>query len=70
MKRCNVDRVKDASALSQKLILLTVLGWAGAGSAQTWTPLDTPTQFNVGVALQLTDGSILIQEFQTRTGGK
>jgi hypothetical protein len=53
MKRCKVDRVKDATALSQKLIFLTVLGWAGAASAQTWTP-----------ALQLTDGSILIQEFQ------
>ena len=54
MQRCNVDRVKDATALSQKLIFLTILGWAGAASAQTWTP-----------ALQLTDGSILIQEFQT-----
>src|ERR1700733_5785670 len=42
---------------------LPLLAWCGIASAQSWTPVTT--QFPVGIALQLTDGTILIQQFNT-----
>jgi hypothetical protein len=46
-------------------LFLALLAWSEFASAQKWIALDTPPQFNVGVALQLTDGTILVQEFGT-----
>ena len=45
--------------------VLALLAWPALAGAQEWTPLDTPPEFKVGVALQLTDGNILIQENRT-----
>ena len=44
---------------------LVLLAWSAHAGAQTWIPMDTPPAFNVGVALQLTDGNILVQENRT-----
>jgi hypothetical protein len=48
------------------LICLAVfLAWSGVATSQQWIPIFTPPQFNVGIALQLTDGSIMVQENKT-----
>jgi hypothetical protein len=49
---------------SQKLgiLLVALLVWSGVASAQKWIAIFTPPQFNVGIALQLTDGTIMVQE--------
>jgi hypothetical protein len=46
-----------------RMWLVFLPAFCGISSAQSWTPVTT--QFKVGVALQLTDGSILIQESST-----
>lgn len=68
MKRSNIYTTARIARIARGLnfqLFLALLACCGAAWAQKWTPLNTPPQFNVGVALQLTDGSILIQEFQT-----
>jgi hypothetical protein len=44
------------------ILLMALLAWPGVASAQKWDVMTTPVPFNVGVALQLTDGEILIQD--------
>src|ERR1019366_8498109 len=46
-----------------EMLFLALLAWCSIASAQSWTPVTT--QFPVGIALQLTDGTILIQQFNT-----
>jgi len=45
------------------LCLVALLAWCNSASGQSWFPITT--QFPVGIALQLTDGTILIQENKT-----
>ena len=45
------------------ILFPAVLSLCSVASAQYWTPVTT--QFPVGIALQLTDGTILIQQFNT-----
>ncbi|MGA2881986.1 MAG: hypothetical protein ABSG13_23780 [Bryobacteraceae bacterium] len=47
----------------RSLLFLSSLALCSIASAQTWYAVNT--QFPVGIALQLTDGSILIQQFDT-----
>ena len=47
------------------LALAVLLGWSVPARAQVWIPIDTTPQFNVGIALQLTDGTIMVQENKT-----
>lgn len=56
---------RQDSRIIQKFgaLLVVVLAWCSVGSAQSWVPMTAP--FNVGVALQLTGGRILIQEANT-----
>ena len=53
-------------SISQKfgVLLVALLAWSGVASSQKWLPVTTP-QFPVGVALQLTDGTIMVQENKT-----
>ncbi len=44
------------------ILLMALLAWPGVAGAQKWDVMTTPVPFNVGVALQLTDGEILIQD--------
>jgi hypothetical protein len=44
------------------MFLSLLLVCCSLAAAQKWTPPDTPPQFNVGIALQLTDGRIMVQE--------
>jgi hypothetical protein len=46
-----------------EMLFLALLAWCSIAGAQSWTPVTT--QFPVGIALQLTDGTILIQQFNT-----
>jgi hypothetical protein len=56
--------LSTSRALIQKFaMLLAFLGSLGIASAQSWFAVTT--QFQVGIALQLTDGTILIQQFNT-----
>src|ERR1035438_3972608 len=52
---------KTVAALGTLLVVLVACGVAGA---QKWIPVTTP-QFPVGQALQLTDGTIMVQENKT-----
>lgn len=45
--------------------LMILLTWSGVASSQQWIAIFTPPQFNVGIALQLTDGSIMVQQNKT-----
>jgi hypothetical protein len=45
------------------MLWLALLAWSSLSSAQSWDAPALPVPFNVGVALQLTDGTILIQDF-------
>ena len=45
-------------------LFAVVLAWCNLASAQKWIPVTTP-QFPVGPALQLTDGTIMVQENKT-----
>ena len=49
------------------LVLACFAFWPGVASSQVpvWIPIFTPPQFNVGVVLLLTDGSIMVQENKT-----
>jgi hypothetical protein len=53
-------RLRNIGALFS--LMLICCGWA---TAQKWNSPATPPQFNVGIALQLTDGRIMIQEAHT-----
>ena len=56
--------MKQINAAPALLVMAVLLAFGGAiAHAQYWTPVTT--QFPVGIALQLTDGTILIQEFNT-----
>jgi predicted histidine transporter YuiF (NhaC family) len=46
------------------MLLAGLLTWSGIASSQSWIPVATP-QFPVGVAMQLTDGTIMVQENKT-----
>lgn len=46
-------------------ILVALLAGSNVASAQSWIPPDTPPNFNVGIALQLTNGRIMVQEANT-----
>jgi len=63
--------------LSKLVILLgALLAWSGVASAQQWVPAPTPTADQGGAfkpgstALQLTDGTIMVQEFTSSTWWK
>jgi hypothetical protein len=47
-----------------EVLLVALLAWCGVASSQKWVPVTTP-QFPVGVALQLTDGTIMVQQNKT-----
>jgi hypothetical protein len=51
--------------LELAVALVVLLGWSATAHAQLWIPIFTPPQFNVGIALQLTDGTIMVQENKT-----
>jgi hypothetical protein len=47
------------------MLLVVLLVWSGIASAQSWIPVTTP-QFPLGsIALQLTDGTIMVQQNNT-----
>ncbi len=48
-----------------QIAFLAGFAWSSAASAQMWTTLAPPPQFNPGVTLQLTDGTILVQQIQS-----
>lgn len=51
--------------LSLAIAALVVVSWQGIAHAQTppyWQAPSLPVPFNVGIALQLTDGTIMVQE--------
>lgn len=56
---------EQSKLLKFGMSLMVLLVLAAACVAQTWTPPDTPPNFNVGIALQLTDGTIMVQEANT-----
>lgn len=45
--------------------LIGLIAWAAIASAQSWVVPVLPVPFNVGIALQLTDGTILLQDFDS-----
>jgi len=45
------------------LLFVALLGWSTVATAQSWVTPSTPLSFNVGAALQLTDGTILVQDW-------
>jgi hypothetical protein len=51
---------------------VALLGCSGVSSAQHWLPVPTPpTAFNAGgIALQLTDGTIMVQHYDSSTWWK
>lgn len=53
---------EQSKLLKFGMSLMVLLALAAIGQAQTWTPVDTAPNFNVGIALQLTDGTIMVQE--------
>jgi hypothetical protein len=58
-------------SMKQKMLPITgiaffaVLTWSTVASAQSWSTLTTPPQFNPGNALLLTDGTVLVQQIQS-----
>jgi len=48
-----------------RMLMLLILALPALAGAQTWITLNTPPQFNVGTALQLTDGTVMVQEAKT-----
>ncbi len=44
-------------------LFVVLLFWSEVANAQKWDTPTLPVPFNVGVALQLTDGNILVQDF-------
>jgi hypothetical protein len=56
-KNCQSSRRKLGAGL------VALMALSGIANAQWWAPVTT--QFPVGIALQLTDGTILIQQFNT-----
>src|SRR5579863_2175713 len=54
---------RDRGMIRNLVVLsIVVLTWCSFTSAQKWTQPDTPPNFNVGIALLLTDGRIMVQE--------
>jgi len=47
------------------VVCVATIVWSGFAVAQSWSTVATAPQFNPGVALQLTDGTVLIQQFQS-----
>jgi hypothetical protein len=48
------------------ILLVALSAWSGVASAQSWLNVPTPPRaFNAGNALQLTDGTIMVQEYGT-----
>ena len=64
MKFKQVRNTWQQNGLIQKvgMLLVLVLAECNLANSQTWIPMTTPPPFNVGVSLQLTDGTILINE--------
>jgi hypothetical protein len=67
VKSLYVQITRQQKKLFRKLemLLVLLLAWSGAASSQTWVPLTRTPQFAVGTALQLTDGTIMVQENRT-----
>ena len=67
MKKSQVVVFSQFGSVFPKLAmaLAVLFGWSVTARAQVWIPIDTPPQFNVGIALQLTDGTIMVQENKT-----
>ena len=69
MKSWHVHITRQRTKALHKVVVLFValLAWSGVASSQApvWIPIFTPPQFNVGVALLLTDGSIMVQQNKT-----
>jgi hypothetical protein len=59
MQKRNVQKLRNAGALLATLLICSIVA-----SSQKWIPVTTP-QFPVGVALQLTDGTIMVQQNRT-----
>jgi len=45
--------------------IVMTLVWCSIAGAQKWSTIATPPQFTPGVALQLTDGTVLIEQYQS-----
>ncbi len=56
------QRTLEISQKFAMVLILVLLVWPALARAQTWISPTTPPQFNVGIALQLTDGTIMVQE--------
>jgi hypothetical protein len=67
MKRsgAQVVRQKFGKTSSKFVMVGILLAWSAMASAQQWIAPTTPPQFNVGIALLLTDGTIMVQENKT-----
>lgn len=67
MKRTGMEHKRQVNTIIQKSAVLLAL-WLAACSlatAQVWITPTTPPQFNVGTALLLTDGNIMVQQNKT-----
>ena len=47
------------------IALMGLFVWVGAAQSQTWTPLTHQPTFQTDTALQLTDGTVMVHEYQT-----
>src|SRR5579863_5372750 len=67
MKQLHMKARGPGKKLFQEFAVMVVvlLAWSGVASSQQWIPIFTPPQFNVGVVLLLTDGTILVQQNKT-----
>ena len=67
MKRtiAQIMTVPNAMLRNLGVLFSLLLACCGLAAAQKWSSPAIPPQFNVGIALQLTDGRIMIQEAQT-----
>jgi len=45
-----------------EMLLVGLLAWSGVASSQTWLPVTTPQFPGGSIALQLTDGTIMVQQ--------
>jgi hypothetical protein len=59
-----IAKLCGKNAGTVKTLLALLLACAGMATGQKWIPVTTP-QFPVGTALQLTDGTIMVQENRT-----
>ena len=62
--QAQVTRQQNKLFRQLEMLLVVLLAWSGVASAQKWIPVTTP-QLPVGVALQLTDGTIMVQQNKT-----